>query len=41
MLYLVIRSPLKGRTNVTGKTRGWKTALNALALHYGDRITLN
>ncbi len=23
------------------KTRGWKTALNALALHYGDRITLN
>nr|WP_220126837.1 transposase [Actinomadura madurae] len=41
VLYLVIRSPLKGRTNVTGKTRGWKTALNALALHYGDRITLN
>lgn len=41
VLYLVIRNPLKGRTNITGQTRGWKTALNALALHYGDRITLN
>ncbi|MBO2448202.1 IS256 family transposase [Actinomadura barringtoniae] len=41
VLYLVIRSPAKGRTNVTGTTRGWKAALNALSLHYGDRITLN
>ncbi|WP_179849313.1 IS256 family transposase [Actinomadura luteofluorescens] len=41
VLYLVIRQPLKNRPNVTGKTPGWKAALNALALHYGDRITLN
>jgi hypothetical protein len=27
--------------NVTGKTPGWKAALNALSLHYGDRINLN
>jgi putative transposase len=40
-LYLVIRSPMKNRANVTGKTHGWKTALNALSLHYGDRITPN
>lgn len=26
---------------VTGQTRGWKHALNALTLYYGDRITLN
>lgn len=41
VLYLVIRQPLKNRPNVTGKTPGWKAALNALALHYGERITLN
>jgi transposase-like protein len=41
VLYLVIRSPIKNRANVTGKTPGWKKALNALALYYGDRITLN
>jgi putative transposase len=40
-LYLVIRSPIKNRANVTGKTAGWKSALNALSLYYGDRITLN
>ncbi|MCW2859711.1 MAG: transposase, mutator type [Actinoallomurus sp.] len=39
--YLVIRSPHKNRANVTGQTPGWKTALNALSLYYGDRITLN
>jgi hypothetical protein len=27
--------------NVTGRTTGWKAALNALALFYGERITLN
>nr|WP_207394100.1 transposase [Actinomadura formosensis] len=41
VLYPVIRQPLKNRPNVTGKSPGWKTALNALSLHYGDRITLN
>lgn len=38
VLYLVIRKPLKNRTNITGKTVGWKQALNTLSLHYGDRI---
>jgi hypothetical protein len=41
VLYVVIRSPIANRTNVTGRTTGWKAALNALALFYGDRITLN
>jgi hypothetical protein len=39
VLYLVVRTPRRNRANVTGKTGGWKTALNALALFYGDRIT--
>ena len=39
VLYLVIRTPRVNRANVTGKTGGWKAALNALALYYGDRIT--
>lgn len=41
VLYLVIRNPIKNRTNVTGKTPEWKSALNTLSLYYGDRITLN
>ena len=41
VLYLVIRNPIANRTNVTGRTTGWKAALNALALFYCDRITLN
>jgi putative transposase len=41
VLYLVIRSPIANCTNVTGRTTGWKAGLNALALFYGDRITLN
>jgi putative transposase len=41
VLYLVIRTPRVNRANVTGKTGGWKAALNALALYYGDRITEN
>jgi putative transposase len=41
VLYLVIRNPITNRTNVTGRTTGWTAALNALALFYGDRITLN
>ncbi|WKT97592.1 transposase [Micromonospora soli] len=31
VLYLVIRSPRPNRANVTGKTGGWKQALNSLA----------
>ena len=41
VLYLVIRTPQKNRTNVTGGTPGWKEAINALTMYYGDRITLN
>jgi transposase-like protein len=41
VLYLVIRSPIANRTNVTGRTTGWKAALNALVMFYGERITLN
>jgi putative transposase len=41
VLYLVIRTPIKNRANVTGGTPGWKEALNALTMYYGDRITLN
>ena len=41
VLYLVIRSPVKNRANATGGTTGWKEAINALTMYYGDRITLN
>ena len=41
VLYLVIRTPQKNRTNVNGGTPGWKEAINALTMYYGDRITLN
>ena len=41
MLYLVIATPQKNRTNVNGGTAGWKEAINALTMYYGDRITLN
>jgi putative transposase len=40
-LYLVIRTPQKNRLNVNGGTPGWKEAINALTMYYGDRITLN
>jgi transposase-like protein len=39
VLYLVIRSPRPNRANVTGRTGGWKSVLNTLAIYYGDRIT--
>jgi transposase-like protein len=41
VLYLVIRTPRPNRANVTGTTTGWKKALNALAMYYGERITEN
>ena len=41
VLYLVIRTPHHNRLNVTGQTPGWKEAINALTMYYGDRITLN
>jgi putative transposase len=41
VLYLVIRTPRPNRANVTGTTTGWKKALNALVMYYGERITEN
>lgn len=38
VLYLVIKNPLKNRSNITGKIVGWKQALNTLAMYYGDRL---
>lgn len=39
ILYLVIKNPLKNRSNITGRVIGWKKALNTLAMYYGDRLT--
>ena len=39
ILYLVANQRRPNRTNLTGKTNGWKHILNALTVHYGDRIT--
>jgi transposase-like protein len=41
VFYLVIATPQKNRLNVTGATPGWKEAINALTMYYGDRIALN
>ena len=38
ILYLVATTRRKNRGNLTGKTNGWKTTLNTLTVHYGDRI---
>jgi putative transposase len=39
VLYLVATERRPNRSNPTGKVNGWKTILNALTIHYGDRIT--
>src|SRR5215510_3009694 len=38
VLYLVATERKKNRTNPTGRITGWKAILNALTIHYGDRI---
>ena len=38
VLYLVATTKRTNRENLTGKTNGWKTVLNTLTVHYGDRI---
>jgi transposase-like protein len=38
VLYLVIRDKKKGGSNITARINGWKKALNAFAIAYGDRI---
>ena len=41
VLYLVATQRRKNRTDLIGKTNGWKHILNALTVHYGDRIAAN
>jgi transposase-like protein len=38
VLYLVATERRINRTNPTGKINGWKHILNALTIHYGDRL---
>ena len=38
MLYLVAIKKRVNRANPTGKINGWKTVLNALTVHYRDRL---
>ena len=37
VLYLVATERRPNRSNPTGKINSWKTILNALTIHYGDR----
>jgi putative transposase len=39
VLYLVATTKRHNRENLTGQINGWKTILNTLIIHYGDRIT--
>jgi hypothetical protein len=39
VLYLVAVQRRKNRQDMTGKIAGWKTILNTLTVHYGERIT--
>ncbi len=41
VLYLVARQRRPNRSNLIGKTNDWKQILNALTIHYGDRIAAN
>ena len=41
VLYLVATTRRPNRENMTGRINGWKNILNALTVHYGDRITEN
>jgi putative transposase len=38
VLYLVATARQKNRENLTGRINSWKTILNTLSTHYGDRI---
>ena len=38
VLYLVATQRRKNRADLSGKINGWKTILNTLTVHYGDRI---
>ena len=39
VLYLVATKRRANRQDLTGKIAGWKSILNTLSIHYGDRIT--
>jgi transposase-like protein len=39
VLYLIAIRRRPNRQDLTGQIRGWKTILNTLTIHYGDRIT--
>jgi len=39
VLYLTATKRRKNRSNLTGQINGWKTILNTLTIHYGERIT--
>jgi putative transposase len=41
VLYLVATQLRKNRQDMAGKINGWKTILNTLTVHYGDRIAAN
>ena len=41
VLYLVATTRRPNRENMTGTIRSWKAILNALTVHYGDRIAIN
>ena len=41
VLYLTIREKVPSRSNAVGKINGWKSILNALTIHYGDRLAVN
>ena len=41
VLYLVATQKRKNRQDMTGKIAGWKTILNTLTVHYGERIAAN
>jgi hypothetical protein len=39
VLYLVATQQRPNRQDLVGRISGWKQILNALTIHYGDRIT--
>lgn len=38
VLYLTATHRRPNRENLSGRINGWKAILNALTMHYGDRI---
>lgn len=40
VLYLVATTRRQNRENMTGRINNWKQILNALAIHYGDRLAI-